>query len=106
MPMLYGVQETELRTLRAAAEDVATKFDDALQSLSQQRQEVVGEVVAVEGQLLALAVDLEALLTAGPAAEQAAVAKAEGLAGQREAVRQVRVLLDSFSCPCGCCRPK
>jgi hypothetical protein len=58
--------------------------------LTQQRQEVVGEVVAVEEQLLALAVDLEALLAAGPAAEQAAVAKAEGLVAQRDTVKQVR----------------
>lgn len=43
--------ETELRTLRGAAEEVVARFDEALAALAATRLEVAAEVVAVEAQV-------------------------------------------------------
>lgn len=43
---LYLLQETELRTLKIAAEDIATKFDAAVAALATKRLDVLAEVSA------------------------------------------------------------
>jgi len=40
----HALQETELRTLKAAAEDVAGKFDAAVAALAAKRLDILAEV--------------------------------------------------------------
>jgi hypothetical protein len=43
---LFALQETELRTLKASAEDIAAKFDEAVAALTGKRLDVQLEVRA------------------------------------------------------------
>lgn len=52
--------ETELRTLRAAAEELVTKFDESVLALATARIAVLRQVLTLELKLLGLATSLQA----------------------------------------------
>jgi hypothetical protein len=91
-PVLHKhVQESELRSLKAAAADVAARFDGALTALAAKRTQIAVEVNALECRMLALLLDYEtATVTAGPAAEAAAAAAATAAAAALAAAERVR----------------
>lgn len=69
---IYVLQETELRTLKASAEDIALKFDDAVAALAAKRLDLQIEVGTAGGgnALLPTAGHLQCSVDAGHSSDR------------------------------------
>ncbi|KAG2490334.1 hypothetical protein HYH03_011283 [Edaphochlamys debaryana] len=70
-----GVLEMELRTAKAAVEEVVARFDEALAALAQRRHKVAAEVAVLESQLVALAAGLARTARTSEAVEKGLLAR-------------------------------
>ncbi|GFR52048.1 hypothetical protein Agub_g14567 [Astrephomene gubernaculifera] len=70
-----GVLELELRTAKAAVEEVVGRFDEALAALAVRRHRVASEVAALEARVLALAASLARCTRVSEAVERSLLAR-------------------------------
>jgi hypothetical protein len=70
-----GVLESELRTAKAAIEDVVGRFDEALQGLAGRRHKAAAEVAALEARILGLARGLARCARSSEAVEKGLLAR-------------------------------
>jgi hypothetical protein len=93
MSCCYDLQqtlETELRTLRTAAEDLVAKFDEALAALSTRRTAVRRSVLVLELKLLGLARSLQAVGDVSDARERELTAQVAAAGDRRRKLAVVR----------------